>query len=137
MQQSPATPAPPARRTRFLIGGAVIVAVLVGLLVWGMAQPGAAAYYITPSELETRGATATEAVRLAGTVVPGSIQRDGLATTFLVTDGSTDMTVTTTSPMPDAFKDSSEVVATGSFDGNTFAATKVLAKCPSKFKAKV
>jgi cytochrome c-type biogenesis protein CcmE len=45
------------------------------------------------------------------------------------------MLVTTDQPLPDAFKDRSEVVARGSYNGDVFRASQVLAKCPSKFKA--
>jgi cytochrome c-type biogenesis protein CcmE len=46
--------------------------------------------------------------------------------------------IVTDSPLPDAFysKDLVEVVALGTYDGRLFTATDVLAKCPSKFKAK-
>ena len=137
MQHSQSHSTAVARRTKFWVGGAIIVAVLVALLIWGMAQPGAASYYISPTELAAQEADKAGEVRLSGTVVPGSIERSGLTTTFAVTDGSTAMDVTTESPMPDAFKDSAEVVAIGTFDGESFAASRVLAKCPSKFKAKV
>ena len=132
--QTPALPQP--RRAKFWVGGAIIVAVLVGLILWALTQPGAASNYITPTELGSSTAVDGQ-VQLAGVVKPDSIKRDGLTTTFLVTDEATDISVTTDAPMPDAFKDSSEVVAFGTFDGEIFTASKVLAKCPSKFKAKV
>lgn len=137
MEEPLTTIGPSRRRAKFWVGGAVILAVLVGLLFWGMAQPGAASQYISPTELTSSNPHGQAEIRLNGTVVPGSIEREGLTTTFTVTDRQTEMTVTTDSPMPDAFKDSSEVVAIGTFDGDAFVASKVLAKCPSKFKAKV
>jgi cytochrome c-type biogenesis protein CcmE len=139
MQETQTPPFAPARRAKFWIGGAVIVAVLAALILWAMTQPGAASNYISPSDLtaSSAGTEGTELLRLAGTVVPDSIERDGLTTTFLVTDETTEVEVTTDSPLPDAFKDSSEVVATGTYDGTSFTASNVLAKCPSKFKAKV
>ena len=132
--QTPAFSQP--RRAKFWIGGAIIVAVLAGLILWAMTQPGAASNYTTPTELSA-GPTGEGQLQLAGVVQPGSIERAGLVTTFTVTDETTDITVTTDTPMPDAFRNSSEVVAIGTFDGETFTASKVLAKCPSKFKAKV
>ena len=132
---SPQTPSLPQPRAKFWIGGVVVVAAIAGLIVWAMARPGAASNYTTPSDLT--GPAASEQVQLAGVVEPDSIERDGLTTRFVVTDGTTGIDVTTDSPMPDAFRDSSEVVATGTFDGEVFAASRVLAKCPSKFKAKV
>ena len=135
--EQPGTPSlAPVRRTKFVVGAAIIVVVLVGLIVWAMARPGAASMYMTPSEVEDVVLPEGE-VRMSGTVVPDSIETEGLTTSFLVTDGDAEVEVTTESPMPDAFMDSSEVVAIGSLEGDGFVATRVLAKCPSKFKAKV
>lgn len=138
MQETQTPTLAPARRAKFWIGGAIIVAVLAGLILWAMTQPGAASNYISPSDLTAGTATTgTDPLRLAGTVVPGSIEHEGLTTTFSVADETNEVRVTTDSPLPDAFKDSSEVVATGIYDGTRFIAGNVLAKCPSKFKAKV
>lgn len=136
MQETQTPAVTPPRRAKFWIGGAIIIVVLAGLILWAMTQPGAASDYITPTDLQAAG-TSEGQVQLAGVVKPDSIDQDGLVTTFVVTDETTDITVTTDAPMPDAFKDSSEVVAIGTFEGDTFTASKVLAKCPSKFKAKV
>lgn len=128
----------PKRRAKFLLGGAAAILVLVGLVGWGLGRPGSTAFYMTTSELTAMGngvPTSTD-VRVNGTVVPGSIEAQGLTTAFTITDGGTEMPVVTEQPLPDAFKDRSEVVARGSFDGSRFLADEVLAKCPSKFKAK-
>ena len=131
------TPPSSKRRAKFLFGGSVIFVSVCALLFWAMSRPGATAFYLTPTELQARGETAAdEAYRLNGTVVPGSIQEDGLTTSFTVTDGTTQIDVVTDVAVPDTFKDRSEVVARGSFDGSTFSAVEVLAKCPSKFKAR-
>ncbi len=138
-QESTSTAPHGPRRTKFLVGGFVVVATLVGLIVWAMARPNSTAYYLSPTELtaETSARTSPNRdVRLNGSVVPGSIERDGLATSFLVTDGTTEVAVTTDRPLPDAFRDRSEVVALGNLEADTFVASEVLAKCPSKFKAR-
>lgn len=127
----------PKRRTKFVVGALVVLTTLIGLVVWATTRPGATAFYLTPTELQALGPTeAVHDYRVNGTVVPGSIERDGLATTFLVTDGDTQIEVHTRAPLPDTFRSRSEVVAKGSFDGDAFSAQEVLAKCPSKFKAK-
>lgn len=125
----------PRRRAKFLIGGAVVAATLAGLVVWAMARPGSTAYYLTASEVLAEGPFQRDH-RLNGTVVPGSIDSRGLTTSFVVTDGDAEVEVTTDTPLPDAFRDRSEVVALGTFDGSSFTAHQVLAKCPSKFKAR-
>ena len=135
MNQSSTLPAP-QRRAKFLIGGAVIVLAVVGLIAWAMTRPNSTAFYMTPSEVLAAGPATASDFRMNGKVVPGSIEREGLETTFLVSDGDSEVSVVTDRPLPDTFQDRSEVVARGTFDGNTFVATEVLAKCPSKFKAK-
>jgi cytochrome c-type biogenesis protein CcmE len=144
MQHSIGAPEVAARErqrtsAKFLAGGAVIAVTLLGLVVWATGRPGSTAFYLTTSEVVERGPTAGgEAYRINGNVVPGTVDRDGLETTFAITDGRSDVTVLTDKPLPDAFRDDSatEVVALGSFNGQTFTASEVLAKCPSKFKTK-
>ena len=130
--------ASPKRRAKFVIGGAVIALAVVGLTVWAMARPGSQAFYMTTSEVLASGAGGAAAgdVRVNGKVVPGTIERDGLQTTFDISDGHAAVTVVTDVALPDTFREESDVVAQGTFDGNVFAASHVSAKCPSKFKAK-
>ena len=135
MDQPLAAPTSPKRRAKFLVGGGLLAVAIPLLIIWGLGRPGAAAFYLTVTEAQAKGVESQD-YRVNGTVVPGSIERDGLTTTFVVTDGDSDMSVTTDRPLPDTFKDSSEVVVKGGFVGSTFNATEVLAKCPSKFKAK-
>lgn len=124
------------RRAKFAIGAGIIVFAVVGLIGWAMARPGSASYYLTPSELKARPVSATTTYRVSGQVVAGSIRRSGLATTFVIDDSNDEVTISTQQPMPSAFKVGAQVVADGTFDGKTFSATQVLAKCPSKFKPK-
>ncbi|HYI43999.1 MAG TPA: cytochrome c maturation protein CcmE [Actinomycetota bacterium] len=127
----------PKRRAKFAIGGLIVLLAVGSLVGWAMSRPGSTAFYMTPTELQALGATdQTHDYRMNGKVVPGSIERDGLNTRFLVSDGDTEITVHTDAPLPDTFRNRSEVVAKGHYDGSTFAAQEVLAKCPSKFKAK-
>ena len=127
----------PKRRAKFLVGAVVVVFAVLGLVGWAMSRPGSQAYYITPSEAQALGPSEGAGVfRLNGDVVPGSIERDGLDTSFVVTDGSSEIRVLTDSVLPDTFRDRAEVVARGAFEGDVFVADQVLAKCPSKFKAK-
>jgi cytochrome c-type biogenesis protein CcmE len=135
MDQPLETPTSPKRRAKFLVGGALLAVAVPLLIVWALSRPGAASFYVTVSEAKARGVTSQD-YRVNGTVVAGSIERDGLVTTFVVTDGRSDMAVSTDRPLPDTFKDESEVVVKGDLEGSTFVATEVLAKCPSKFKAK-
>jgi cytochrome c-type biogenesis protein CcmE len=127
---------PPARRAKFVVGAAVIALALFSLIGWAMSRPQATAFYMTVGEVQRMGATPDgREVRVNGKVVPGTIDRRGLRTTFTIADRGRTLRVRTSQPLPDAFRSGSEVVARGSFDGAAFGASEVLAKCPSKFKA--
>lgn len=133
----------PKRRAKFAIGGGIIVLALLGLVAWAMTRPNATSFYYTTSELQSVAlAAGPEEYRVNGNVIPESVVRDGLRTTFDITDGTTPVTVETAESLPDAFwtamdagSSQVEVVAQGRYDGDTFRATQVFAKCPSKFKA--
>jgi cytochrome c-type biogenesis protein CcmE len=85
-------------------------------------------YYVTPTELLTKG-TVGERVRLGGLVDPGSVQHEGQTVHFVVTDGSTRMTVIDTGGVPSLFREGQGVVVEGVYrqDG-TFHADTVLVK---------
>ena len=139
METSPETPvASPQRRAKFLVGGSVIVLMLVGLIGWAMSRPASTSFYMSTSELLAMGPaeSAAQDFRVNGKVLPGSIEKDGLETSFLISDGSADLMITTDRPVPDTLVDEADVVALGKLEGDTFVASEVLAKCPSKFKAK-
>jgi cytochrome c-type biogenesis protein CcmE len=137
------TAASPKRQAKFVVGGGIIFLALVVLVVWAMARPNATSFYYTTSELQgLTVAAGPEEYRVNGNVVPESVVEDGLRTTFDITDGTTAVKVETSDTLPDAFwtamdagSSQVEVVAQGRYDGSTFTASQVLAKCPSKFKA--
>lgn len=115
----------------------MVAVTLFGLVGWAMSRPGSTAFYLEVSELEAGDPLpSAEEYRVNGRVVPGSVEQDGLRTSFALTDGTANVTVVTSEPLPDTFRDRSDVVARGRYDGRTFTASEVLAKCPSKFKAK-
>ena len=144
MQQAPES-ADPKRRAKFLIGGGVILLSLLALVAWAMTRPNSTSFFYTPTEVvQLPVAQGAEEYRVNGKVVPDTVEQDDLTTTFEISDGTTAMELTTKQALPDAFwtamaNDSSEVevVARGRYDGTRFVASEVLAKCPSKFKAKV
>jgi cytochrome c-type biogenesis protein CcmE len=123
------------RKAKFIAGGGAIALVLVALIGYALTRPGSTSFYLTASEVSAQGATAPgQEVRVNGRVVDGSIVQDGLTTTFTISDGKVDLEVTTAQPLPSAFKAGADVVAHGYYDGTTFNADDVVAKCPSKFK---
>jgi cytochrome c-type biogenesis protein CcmE len=128
----------PLERTRRrwpVVAGTVVVLAVVGVLA-GNAFRSSVVYYLSPTEVLSRSG---EELRVSGTVVPGSIEFDVRAgiVSFEVTDGRETVLVKFEGPAPDTLKDEAEAVAEGELQADgTFLATKIFAKCPSKFEAK-
>jgi cytochrome c-type biogenesis protein CcmE len=61
-------------------------------------------------------------------VLPGSVQREGVAVRFVVSDGAQQVTVRYQGALPDLFKEGKGVVAQGKLQGSEFQAREVLAK---------
>lgn len=122
-------------RLKWIVGGALIVLGIGGLAAWALASPGAVSYYTTPSELRTEAASPPGRVlRLGGRVADGGFDRSSSVVRFTVTDGHEDVRVLYRGEVPDTLKPATDVIAEGTLaaDG-TLHATRVLAKCSSKF----
>ena len=122
---------------------AVLGAVL--LAMWGLRDR--AAYFYTPSDIQSGKAEANRAVRLGGMVVRGSLSHyaDGVTTKFLVTDGQQTVSVTYRGILPNLFREGSGVVAEGRVlpmvvspngdigPGRRFVADNILAKHDERY----
>lgn len=123
-------------RTRFGIAAAVVVLAVAGLI--GFSLSGATAYYRTPAQLLAGSYKTNQRIRVAGVVVDGTVVHAGAHTTFQVTDNKVAIPVSTDAVLPDTFAAGVTVVVEGAMNGQgVFDASDVLAKCPSKFSAKV
>ena len=123
-------------RVRFAVAAGVVALAVLGMVVFSL--KGSTAYYMTPGQLAAGPVRATDHVRVAGNVVEGTVVKEGPTTRFDVTDGKNAVTVTTEDLLPDTFAAGVEVVAEGAMtDRGVFSASKVLAKCPSKFEARL
>lgn len=126
-------------RTKFLIGGALVLSVAGYLMASSIKDTGV--YYMTPTELAAKlradPTFVNAGVKVGARVVPGSVQRaaGGKEYAFRVTDGSSTFPVVYRGIAPDTFTDSVDVVVSGRMgtDG-TFQATELLAKCASRYE---
>lgn len=126
-------------RTKFLIGGALVLGVAGYLMASSIKDTGV--YYMTPTELAAKlqadPSFVNAGVKVGARVVPGSVQRvaGGKEYAFRVTDGSHTFPVVYRGIAPDTFTDSVDVVVAGRMgtDG-TFQATELLAKCASRYE---
>ena len=119
-----------------------LMAVIVGTLMW-LAVGGVnetKTYYKTVAELESMHSEAkAKRLRVAGDVQPGSIVRKGKEVEFVLTQEAKTLKVVYngSDPLPDTFRDRAQAVADGRLgqDG-IFHATRIQAKCASKYEAK-
>jgi len=129
-------------RAKFLVGGALVLVTVGYLMATGIKETGV--YYLTPSELaekvETDRSIYDVGLKVGAKVVPGTIERDvaSQTITFRVTDGTHSFPVVYRGLAPDTFTDEADVVVEGRLqrDG-TFRATTLLAKCGSRYEAKL
>ena len=95
----------------------VLLVLITGSLAWvgTQALSGNLVYYVTPTELLQQHPAADERLRLGGQVVPGSVQQGSDGVDFVVTDGTTRMTVVHTGSTPALFKTGVGVVLEGTY----------------------
>ncbi len=124
-----------SRRTRFMAGGAVILAALAYLVYAGVTQ--SAVYFVTPSEL-SRAPVAGKAYRVGGLVTPGSLKWDPatLDLRFDLADGKATIPVRHKGTPPDMFGEGRGAVVEGSWSADGyFKATQIMAKHSEEYKA--
>ncbi len=93
-------------------------------------------YYYTVGEALNQEQN-TKSLRVSGNVRTGSIVRDAEKMTldFVMYDADgKELPVDYTGPIPDIFADEVEVIVEGKIADGRFAATNLLAKCPSKYE---
>ncbi len=121
---------------------ALLVVAIIGTLAW-LAAGGineTKTYYKTISEVQAMGEKAQDKrIRVGGDIEPGSIVRNGKEVRFTIHQDAVKMNVVYSGaePLPDTFKEGSQALADGKLrsDG-VFQASKIQAKCASKYEAK-
>lgn len=151
-------------RFKFILGGALILAAVVYLIV--SSTSASAEFFLTVDELEAKGETVVgRSLRVSGAVIGDTIQYDpetlnltfqvahvpgdnaeieaqgGLA--FVLHEAVTDptrarMTVVYTGAMPDLLRDEAQAIMTGHLgEDGIFYADELLLKCPTKYEEAV
>ena len=121
---------------------AALIVLVVGTLVWLAATGGkeSQTYYKNVAEVcQGRDQVLGKRIRVRGNVEDGSIQRVGKNTEFVLVWETQRLKViyTGTDPLPDTFKSGAEALADGKLYGDqVFRASKVQAKCASKYESK-
>jgi cytochrome c-type biogenesis protein CcmE len=126
---------------KFLCAGVLIIAGICYLMLSGISD--SMVYYYSVPEVKTKHAElASRGIRVSGHVLPGSINKhpDGTRLQFTVYDRQSgqSLPVNYQGLVPDTFKEEAEVVVEGTYDSSSesFGATTLLAKCPSKYEGR-
>lgn len=128
-----------ATRSKLMIALFVVV-VIIGVLI-RTAVTHASTYYLTVAELHQEGMKAVgQQATVSGDIVGSSVNWDPSKSVldFTVKDTSTNATVPVVfhGAKPDDFSNNWPVIVTGTLKSNgQFEASKLLIKCPSKYKA--
>ena len=115
------------RRLTFVLAGLAVLGTAVGLVLTAFQDN--LVFFRSPSEVIARNIPPDRHFRIGGLVEENSVRRDGLTTTFRVTDTANTVLVIYTGMLPDLFGEGQGVVAEGKLNpAGVFVASEVLAK---------
>jgi cytochrome c-type biogenesis protein CcmE len=125
------------RRAGFAVGGLLIVGAFVYLVYGGIGSN--LVFFLTPAELKAKGEQGFETpIRLAGQVVPGSIQwnAQALDLRFHLTDGTEKILVHSTKSPPQMFREGMGVVVEGKLNrSGIFESSNLMVKHSNEYRA--
>ena len=105
-----------------LAGSAAIVALVLNAFESNLV------FFYSPTQVAANEAPAQRVFRIGGLVEEGSVKRDGVQVSFVITDTAKTVPVRYEGILPDLFKEGKGVVAQGQMQGQVFVAREVLAK---------
>jgi cytochrome c-type biogenesis protein CcmE len=118
---------PRQKRGLLMVGVLAVSAAIVALVL--RAFQSNLVFFYTPTQIRAKEAPQGRTFRVGGMVQKGSLQRDGIKVSFVVTDTQKSITVHFQGLLPDLFKEGKGVVAQGQLDASgSFMAAEVLAK---------
>jgi cytochrome c-type biogenesis protein CcmE len=127
---------PARKRTVRLVVALSAAVVLASALIY--TSFSAASPALSPTQL-VREAQPGRSYQLTGTVVQGSVHREGAVLRFGVEDrvGGTTIPLDYTGTVPDPFREGREVIVTVEKQGGQFVGERdsLITKCPSKYKS--
>lgn len=117
----------PRHKRMAIATGIVAVVGVAAALVLSAFQSNLVFFY-SPSQIAAHEAPINRTFRLGGLVLSGSVKREGVRVTFVVTDTAKTVPVQFEGILPDLFKEGKGVVAQGQLQNGVFVAKEVLAK---------
>jgi cytochrome c-type biogenesis protein CcmE len=129
----------PRRRARYVVAVGGCVLAIVAIVLLAVELSGNVVYFRTVTEaVADRKELGTDRFRLAGAVMPKTIQETQRGVNFDVTDGTTIASVHHTGDPPDLFKANAPVVVEGHWQstqpGAAFVSDRILIKHGSEYE---
>jgi cytochrome c-type biogenesis protein CcmE len=123
-----------SRRRLWTLVPALVCALAVGaLLIGGLSHN--VVYFRTVSEaVEARSGDGTSRLRVAGAVVPGSVEAGGGQVSFDLTDGQSVVQVRHQGDPPELFADGAPIVSEGHWAGHEFVSDRLMNKHGSEYQ---
>lgn len=122
-------------RVRYVVAALLCTGVVAWLLIGGLA---ANIVYLRPVSYAVahRAQQGTHTFRMAGQVLPGSIdKKDTTGVRFVMTDGTASAAVDLLGSPPDLFKNCAPVVVEGHWQGATFLGDRLLIRHGASYSA--
>jgi cytochrome c-type biogenesis protein CcmE len=116
------------RHKRLAIAAGIVCAVGVAVALVLNAFQSNLVFFYSPTQVALHEAPPNRSFRLGGLVEQGTVKRDGVNVSFIVTDTSRSVPVRYQGILPDLFKEGKGVVAQGQLQDGVFVAREVLAK---------
>lgn len=114
------------KRMALALGGLAAVGAITALVL--NAFESNLVFFYSPSQVVAKEAPKQRTFRIGGLVEEGSVKRDGVQVSFVITDTAKAVPVRYQGILPDLFKEGKGVVAQGQLQGEVFVAREVLAK---------
>ena len=116
------------RHKRLAVAGGIVAAVGAAAALILNAFQSNLVFFYSPSQVAAHEAPEARTFRLGGMVRQGTVKRDGIHVSFVVTDTAREVPVRFEGILPDLFKEGKGVVAQGQLKDGVFIAREVLAK---------
>jgi cytochrome c-type biogenesis protein CcmE len=114
------------KRVALALGGLAAVGAITALVL--NAFESNLVFFYSPTQVVAQEAPKQRIFRIGGLVEEGSVKRDGVQVSFVITDTAKAVPVRYQGILPDLFKEGKGVVAQGQLQGGVFVAREVLAK---------
>lgn len=120
----------------FVLPAIGVMAVIVAFILFSGLADNTVYYLFVDEALERRTEFADgERFRLAGIVVPGSIDESGAELVFTVTDGQDVITVVTSTTPPQLFQEDISVLSEGYWEDGRFRADQLIVQHSEEYRA--